>query len=142
MKTNNLHGKPALVAKTRWLAYATAGAATALTSGHSAEAAIHYSGLQNVQFGPHQSKIRKAPLDQAGDYLVFAHGTDGLNHYSNFAGFSVVGIASAAFAGSDRFSNYEYDVFRLPIGTNISANKFIHPYWSNYSRWGEVAGSL
>ena len=36
--------KPASIAKTRWVAYAAAGAATALAGSQSAEAAIHYSG--------------------------------------------------------------------------------------------------
>ena len=42
--------KPASIAKTRWVAYAAAGAATALAGSQSAEAAIHYSGRVNELF--------------------------------------------------------------------------------------------
>src|SRR5436190_16466589 len=42
--------KPASIAKTRWVAYAAAGAATALAGSQSAEAAIHYSGRVDVLF--------------------------------------------------------------------------------------------
>ena len=44
MKTKTLHRKPASIAKGRWAAYATAGAASAFTCANSAEATIHYSG--------------------------------------------------------------------------------------------------
>jgi len=39
-----------VVSTSRWLAYATAGAATALTCAPSAEAEIHYSGVINAKF--------------------------------------------------------------------------------------------
>src|SRR5215831_4479427 len=48
MKT--LCSKPASISYSRWAAYATAGAATALASVPHAEAEIHYSGLVNHNF--------------------------------------------------------------------------------------------
>jgi hypothetical protein len=69
MKTRTDGGKPASIAKTRWASYAAAGAATALTGSHSAEAAIHYSGILNVPFPPHKDHAKKFPLDQAGEFI-------------------------------------------------------------------------
>jgi hypothetical protein len=48
--------KPAAVASSRWLAYATAGAASAFISTQSAEAAIHYSGPIDKKFGNGRNK--------------------------------------------------------------------------------------
>jgi hypothetical protein len=52
MKTKTFHRKPASIAKGRWAAYATAGAASAFTCANSAEATIHYSGIIHEYFGP------------------------------------------------------------------------------------------
>ena len=55
MKTRQSRRQTAKVSHSRWLAYATASAATALAGSHSAEAAIHYSGLLNVAIpSPHE----------------------------------------------------------------------------------------
>jgi hypothetical protein len=43
MKTRQSRRQTAKVSHSRWVAYATAGAATALTASQSAEAAIHYT---------------------------------------------------------------------------------------------------
>lgn len=48
--------------KYRWLAYATAGAATGLAGLPSAEVEIHYSGPVNLRFGSHRSKDETLPL--------------------------------------------------------------------------------
>jgi hypothetical protein len=45
--------KSLYVPETRWLAYATAGAASALACANSAEAEIHYSGLVNIELEGH-----------------------------------------------------------------------------------------
>ena len=57
--------KPASIAKTRWIAYAAAGAATALAGSQSAEAAIHYSGPVNERF--FVGSAVGFTLDQPGD---------------------------------------------------------------------------
>ena len=41
---------PAAITNSRWLAYATAGAASTIASASSADAAIHYSGIVNHDF--------------------------------------------------------------------------------------------
>jgi len=45
--------KSVSLSETRWLAYATAGAASALGVSRSAEAEIHYSGLVNIELEGH-----------------------------------------------------------------------------------------
>ena len=51
MKRNRTRSrKPALITNPRWLAYATAGSASALACASSAEAAIHYSGIVDHDF--------------------------------------------------------------------------------------------
>lgn len=115
MKINRLGSKPASIAKTRWAAYAAAGAATALAGSQSAEAAIHYSGLLNEQFPPNREKHKAFPLDQAGDSLRFVHTT-----FCPAASFSINGIVSVAFRG---YAGYL--VSKLSFGQNISRGEFV-----------------
>jgi hypothetical protein len=116
MKT--VRRKPASIAKTRWAAYATAGAATALAGSNSAEAAIHYSGILNVHFPPDRVKHETFPLDQAGDSLIFAR-----RNLCQEAIFSIKGIASAAFYGQYGYVPY---VYVLGFGQNVSSRQFVH----------------
>ena len=93
MKSNRVRSKPASIAKTRWVAYAAAGAATALAGSQSAEAAIHYSGPVNERFpAGHADSFN---LDQPGDFFRLSH--EGV--LLAVAGFSIFGIASEAFRG-------------------------------------------
>src|SRR4029450_6206240 len=51
MKRNRTRSRePAVIPNSRWLAYATAGAASTLACASSAEAEIHYSGRVNHDF--------------------------------------------------------------------------------------------
>jgi len=101
MKTRSLNRTPILIAKARWAAYATAGAASAFTCSHSAEAAIHYSGRIDLIFGFIHDRSAHFQLDQLGDSFFLQHSYDlsGTNHYSGFARFGIVGLAGASFAG-------------------------------------------
>lgn len=88
----------------RWLAYAGAGAATALTVAPSAEAAIHYSGAVNVTFGADETKNVSFPLDQAGDLIAFSR-------YVNINGvgqdyFEVRGVTGEGIRG--HYQSFEY----------------------------------
>jgi hypothetical protein len=124
MKTRPSRRQTAKVSHSRWVAYATASAATALGASHSAEAAIHYSGIVNQKFPPHRGTLRTFPLDQVDDFLVFEH--DPLHVYRFFVDyFRVQGVASAAFrsAGSTVDSNDWY-VSKLRFGQNISSGGF------------------
>jgi hypothetical protein len=69
----NRQNKSPTVSNSRWLAYAAAGAATALTGAPSAEAEIHYSGIVNYPFAGTQG-VSSAyfPLNQSAR-LFFQH---------------------------------------------------------------------
>ena len=127
MKMKALRRKPASIAKTRWAAYAAAGAATALVGSNSAEAAIHYSGDLHEQFGPHKDKAKAFPLDQPGNSLYFFRGAGS----QNLALFDVFGIVSGAFRGRALGSTYSFYVSKLPKGSNISAGYFADPCMGN-----------
>ena len=73
MKTDKLSRKPASIAKTRWAAYATAGAASAFTCVNSAEATIHYSGIIHEFIGGCEDEIAQFQLDQPGDSFRLRH---------------------------------------------------------------------
>ena len=79
MKRKNLRRKADPIAKRRWAAYAAAGAATVLAGSNSLEAAIHYSGLLRAEFPRDKNKVKRFPLDQAGDHFLFAR----LNSHSH-----------------------------------------------------------
>jgi hypothetical protein len=112
--------KPASIAKTRWVAYAAAGAATALAGSQSAEAAIYYSGIVNEQFLVGDADSFK--LDQPGDSFRLSH----YMFYGPADKFSIFGIASDAFRGQG-FGNRHY-VSRLSFGQGISMGNFIQEY--------------
>jgi hypothetical protein len=71
--TKTLRRRPITASNARWLAYATASAATALTGTPSAEAEIHYSGIVNYPFSGTQG-VSSAyfPLNQSAS-LFFQH---------------------------------------------------------------------
>jgi len=92
----------------RWLAYASASAATALTGASSVEAEIHYSGRVDVIFPPNENKSVAFRLQGPGNSIFFAHTING----SSVDFFGAKGLQSGAFAGS--YPNFEYAyVWRL-----------------------------
>ena len=145
MKTRRSRRQTAKVSHSRWLAYATASAATALAGSHSAEASIHYSGRLDVPFPPHGNTIHTFPLDQPGDSLFFEH-----QDFCYQALFNISGISSASFRGYGGQVPY---VSRLRYGRNISAGLFIRSFFlavlairgtcvdSNSGPWGSGEGS-
>ncbi len=120
MKSNRVRSKPASIAKTRWVAYAAAGAATAFAGSQSAEAAIHYSGPVNERFPA--GNADSFNLDQPGDFFRLSHETFG-TEILGVAGFSIFGIASEAFRGFWGVSSYHY-VSKLSHGQRISMGNF------------------
>ena len=109
--------KPACIAKTRWVAYAAAGAATALAGSQSAEAAIHYSGRVNELFLVGDADSFK--LDRPGEFFRLSHTSYGYGAGDKFA---IFGIASAAFRGFGAGRGY---VSKLGFGQPISMGNFI-----------------
>jgi len=126
MKPNRTHSrKPAVITNSRWLAYATAGAASAFTCANSAEAFIHYSGIIGSYSGRERTKSFRLQMDQPGD-------TFRLRHYVTlftsdvYAHFGVRGLAGAGFAGFYCPSNPQHaGVSKLSRGQFISGRPFL-----------------
>jgi hypothetical protein len=141
MKTRQSRRQTAKVSHSRWVAYATAGAATALTASHSAEAAIHYQ-VVNEKFPPYLNEKKWFQLDQPGDSIEFLHSGVprrprlGGSFTYPAAGFNVRGIATAAFRGYYGFRSSYHAVFasKLSFGESIAAGHFTHgccfPFYS------------
>ncbi|HEY2712022.1 MAG TPA: hypothetical protein VGI60_05860 [Chthoniobacterales bacterium] len=108
MKTTLLKNRVVRIPTARWLAYASAGTATALTMASPAEAEIHYSGRVDVTFGTNDNKKVSFVLDQPGDSIVFARnaGSGGVDF------FGARGVRSGAFLGSYPVFSYAY-VWRI-----------------------------
>jgi hypothetical protein len=121
--------KTAVITNPRWLAYATAGAASAFTAANSAEANIHYSGLIHEFFGSNQDKSARFQLDQPGDSFRLRHSLEFCctNSYGGTAHFGILGRAGASVAG---FYNtcptaHVVSVSKLNRGQLISTRPFL-----------------
>src|SRR5690349_55818 len=73
MKARSRRTTAAYIPNSRWLAYAGAGAATALAGTNSVDAEIHYSGRLDVYFGPDSNMSQTFPLGEAGGYILLSH---------------------------------------------------------------------
>jgi hypothetical protein len=125
MKTKNLHRKPASIAKGRWAAYATAGAASAFTCANSAEATIHYSGRIGEYFPPLITKNVRFQLDQPGNSFRLKHYVSAFTS-SGFGYFGILGRAGNAVAGFYCPSDSQIaSVSKLNPGDLISARPFL-----------------
>ena len=118
MKTRQSRRQTAKVSHSRWVAYATAGAATALTASHSAEAGIHYT-VVGKKFPANSNREKWFQLDQSGDSIYFSHESC----CPRAAGFDVRGIATAAFRGLPGTSSKYSHPFasKLSFGESIAA---------------------
>jgi hypothetical protein len=128
MKSNRPRFKPASIAKGRWAAYVTAGAASAFTCANSAEATIHYSGRIGEFFGSGCDKSARFQLDQPGDSLRLRHSLSfcGTASYGGSAHFGILGRAGASVAGFYCPSNPEVvSVSKLNRGQFISRRPFL-----------------
>jgi hypothetical protein len=135
IKTNNRSRKSASIGKTRWAAYAAAGAATALGGTHSMEADIHYSGPINAVFKGRGQHIETFQLDQPDNVISFVHKLD---EYAGVRLYTECSCARAVRGYSTRFAS------KLAFGENISAGAFVSSlttYWavlqSNRGAWGD-----
>jgi len=130
MKPNRAHSRrPAVITNSRWLAYATAGAASAFTCANSAEAAIHYSGRIGEFFGSGCDKSVRFQLDQPGDSLRLRHSLSfcGTASYGGTAHFGILGRAGNAVAGfyNPCPSAHVASVSNLNRGQLISGRPFL-----------------
>lgn len=115
MTSPKLRRKSASIANSRWTAYATAGAATALgcaATTHEALAVVHYSGPINQHFSGTSAYFQ---LDQAGDSINPFHAGS-----SSFgvAVFFMYGINAGSVAGFAAGS-FQY-ASRLASGMNLN----------------------
>jgi hypothetical protein len=127
MKTRPSRRQTAKISHSRWLSYATASAATALAAGHSAEAAIHYSGIVNQKFPPHIDTDKTFPLDQAGDFLLFQRHEAGPYFFGPFDVdyFKVFGIASAGVRYAQESFVFLFTfASKMHFGQNVSNGYF------------------
>ena len=128
MKPKALRRTPvANVSQTRWIAYATAGAATAIAGASTAEASIHYSGLIN--------QVVNAPNSQSS--AVFHFNLAAGASFSPFffranasSGIAAMGIHGAVSGGVNGFlaggGPYPY-ISRLGAGVNPAGHPFVTP---------------
>ena len=108
------------ISETRWLAYATAGAASALACANSAEAEIHYSGNVSIKLaGNHHASL---PLSN-GASLFFENLDPGSTFWEDFNF-----LINGAISGSARVAYYSsfgrVFVSNLPARENVSAGRF------------------
>ena len=114
--------KSAAIPNSRWLAYATAGAASAFACGHpdSAEGSIHYSGPINRIIN--RTERVSFQLDQPGDFIWLFDRTGTAYHgYDWFGAQGLSGAAFVGFYGSCCFARAS----NLERGQLISNNPFI-----------------
>ena len=111
MKIGSRRARALKISPSRWLAYAGAGAASAIAGAIPAEAEIHYSGRIDTVFPPDQHKSVAFPLEQPGNSITFIHSNNGnMGATSDF--FWPRGLKSGAFVGSYPVFEYAY-VFRI-----------------------------
>lgn len=115
--TSRLH-----ISSARWLAYATASAATAVTLGEpSAEGAIHYSGRIDAKLPANKDAHVTFQLDKPGDSIFFERVS--ATHFSEtagLAGFKAVGLRSGFFVGTGPSVSTYCFVYNLQKGYNVS----------------------
>jgi hypothetical protein len=126
MNSRTTRHKCVSVSASRWIAYASAGAASALASATSAEAEIHYSGPINILFPPDAPKVKKLPLDQAADYLVFKRGKEAGNVGAFFR--LRAGLGVGQFVGQE-FSTHA-SVSAIRGDRYVSRGHFTYPAYT------------
>ena len=125
MKPNRTRpGKPAVITNSRWLAYATAGAASAFTGANSADATIHYSGPINQIFNS-CAKTATFQLDRLGDFIRLRHTQLGCFSYNGTGLFNVGARAGAWIAGFYSSRLNVISASNLKHGQFISNRPFI-----------------
>lgn len=109
------------IPQSRWVAYASAGAATALAGAGSAEAAIHYSGVLNAPFPAGSGVVQSFGLDNGAILRFVNTATAG-----GTGGAALFRIQGAAV--SNMFVGIAVGPFRYPsnlaFGANIAAGPF------------------
>src|SRR5436190_18240402 len=124
------------ISETRWLAYATAGVASAFGLSSSAEAEIHYSGDVSIKLtGNARASL---PLSN-GASLVFKNNAQ-TTFIQTFT-FVMTGVISGSAWGHPPFFG-SVQLSKLPVGVNVSAGRFYsvtgHPdYGVLFIHWSD-----
>jgi PEP-CTERM motif len=114
--------KPISITNSRWAAYATAGAATAVGAVATAQADIHYSGPINQHFAAASSSYQLAYFALGNAANSFGLIQSNLGSGIGVVKFGIFGAASGAFAGFSA-NSFPY-VSRLAFGANLNAGNF------------------
>ena len=120
MKSPNRKRKVSSISNSRWISYAMAGAATTLTGGNSAEAEIHYSGLQLVKL----SGFAQASLPISNGASLVFHNFGAQSFYLQTGSFWIKGVVSGsarAYPGLDSFPG----VSNLPRRREVATGRFL-----------------
>ena len=135
MKSNRPRRKPVSITKTRWAAYATAGAASAFTCANPAEASIIYSGRIDQAFDGCRGDFAifsLSDLPREGNFFRLVDSVEFCNtsHYGGGAYFGVFARYGASFAGfynnpSCNIANQLTSVSRLQRGDLVSNRPFV-----------------
>ena len=112
------------VSQTRWIAYATAGAATAVAGVSTAEASIHYSGVINQEINAPNSQSSAVFHFNLAPGASFSPFFFRVNAGSGIAAMGIHGAVSGAVNGI--LSGYPY-VSKLAAGVNPAGNPFVTP---------------
>ncbi len=121
------------ITRSRWLAYTVASSAIILTTAHSAQADIHYSGILDERF-PQDASISKTFQLDPGHHIW-------LRHYGQISGgfddFLIFGSGhSAGFIGYVRSDTFF--VSKEAFGRNLSTAQFVNEssYFALLARLG------
>jgi hypothetical protein len=108
------------ISETRWLAYATAGVASAFGLSSSAEAEIHYSGNVSIKLtGNAQASL---PLSNGASFFFFnIFGSTFVQTFTFLMKGVISGSARGYFQGFGGFN----ELSNLPPGENVSAGRFL-----------------
>ena len=119
MKANRSRSRNSTaITNSRWLAYATAGAASAFACAHSAEGTIHYSGPINREFS-YGRQTATFQLDQPGDSIRLIHFTT--TNYAGHAYFGVAGRVGDSIVGFHKDCEYRLHSW----ASNLEEGQFI-----------------
>jgi hypothetical protein len=126
------------ISSNRWVAYATAGAATAVAGASTAEASIHYSGVINqvIDAQTSSSAVFHFNLAPGASFSPFFFR---VNFNSGIAAIGVHGAVTAMFNGfHGGAGSYPY-VSRLATGQNPAAHAFIGATNAAFPGYGTLA---
>ena len=120
-----LKTKSASISNSRWLAYTTAGVASAFAAANSAEGTIHYSGPINRIFK--ECQAANFQLDRPGDFIRLRHSSFLVcdSSFNGNAFFNVAGIAGASIAGFYNDCRPFVSASNLERGQLISSRPFV-----------------